>query len=86
MKIPDDDMLSVETVARLFGYTNVKTWRRLVVRGFYMRPLGIGRNQYYTHRDVEVMRDYSSRWGPEGELPEENHAPKPVRKGTNAGG
>jgi hypothetical protein len=63
---PDEDVLTLAQVARLFGY-EVKSLRKLIKEGRFPPPRGIWPKEYYTGEDVAAARHYFGRWQPEAE-------------------
>ncbi len=61
---PDEDYLTFEATARLFGY-EVSSLRRLVREGRFPSPRGLGGNSYYAGEDVAAIRLLLGRWQPE---------------------
>lgn len=60
---PDEDILTLEQVARSFGY-EVKNLQRLIREGRFPPPRGLAPNSYYTGLDVAVIRIMLGRWQP----------------------
>lgn len=63
---PDEDVLTLEQTARLFGY-EVRTLRRLISEGRFPAPRGFGQNLFYTGDDLSAVRLLLGRWQPQEE-------------------
>ena len=60
---PDEDVLTFEATARLFGY-EVRSLKKLILEGRFPSPRGVGNNLYYTGDDVAAIRLLLGRWQP----------------------
>lgn len=74
---PEQDRLSFDEAAKLFGY-EPGTFRNLVREGKFPPPRGFGQNAYYSGLDVAVMQEMAGRWMPQPS--------PPPRKRKGAGG
>jgi hypothetical protein len=85
---PDEDVLSVADVAKLFGY-RLRPFRRLIATGYFPAPRGFGHAQFYTGLDVAIIREMLGRWMPQAEPADPDDADdepphKPAPKRTNS--
>lgn len=65
---PEEDRLTFDEVAKMFGY-EPGSLRRLVGEGRFPPPRGIGLGQYYTGEDVAIVWLMFGRWQPAAPAP-----------------